>query len=106
MRGSEVVFYYVHLLYYKCHKTNPNRGWSYIDSPDWIKNKKATITRSYKNDNKYFQCALTFALNPEEIGKHSERITKIKPSINKYNWEGKNFPSENSLNNCSQCFVC
>ena len=23
-----------------CHKKNPNRGGSYIDSPDWIKAKK------------------------------------------------------------------
>ena len=27
-------------MYYKCHKINPNHGGSYIDSPDWIKNKK------------------------------------------------------------------
>ena len=33
-------------------------------------------------------------LNYEEIGKYSERITKIKPFINKYKWEGINFPSE------------
>ena len=26
MKGSEFVFNHVHLLYYKCHKTNPNRG--------------------------------------------------------------------------------
>ena len=26
--------------------------------------------------------------------KNTERITKIKPFINKYNWEGMNFPSE------------
>ena len=43
MRGSEFVFDYVHLLYYKCHKINLNRGGSCIDSSDWIKNKKATI---------------------------------------------------------------
>ena len=41
---SDVIFDCVHLLYYKCHKKNPNRGGSYIDSPDWIKkNKKAII---------------------------------------------------------------
>ena len=34
MKGSEFVFDYVHLLYYKSHKINPNRGGSYIDSPD------------------------------------------------------------------------
>ena len=40
MKGSEFVFNYVNLLYYKCHKINPNCGGSYIVSPDWIKNKK------------------------------------------------------------------
>ena len=34
MKGSEFVFDYVQLLYYKCHKINPNRGGSYIDSLD------------------------------------------------------------------------
>ena len=33
MRGSDFVFRYVHLLYYKCHKINFNRGRSYINSP-------------------------------------------------------------------------
>ena len=26
MKCSEFVFSYIHLLYYKCHKINPNRG--------------------------------------------------------------------------------
>ena len=53
MRGSEFVFDYVQLLYYKCHKINFNRGESYIDSPYWIKNKK-TINPINKQDKKYF----------------------------------------------------
>ena len=80
MKGSEFVFDYVHLLYYKCHKINPNHGGSYID---WIKNKKATINPINKKDNKYFQYAVPVALNYEEIEKHAERITKIQPVINK-----------------------
>ena len=40
MKGSESAFDYVQLLYYKCHKINPNRGGSYIDSPNWIKKKQ------------------------------------------------------------------
>ena len=32
IKGSEFVFDYVQLLYYKCHKTNTNPGRSYIDS--------------------------------------------------------------------------
>ena len=48
MKGSEFVFNYVHLLYYKCYKTNPNCAGSYIDSPDWIKNKKQQEILSIK----------------------------------------------------------
>ena len=40
MKGSDIVFDYVHFLYYKFAKINPNCGGSYKDSPDWIKNKK------------------------------------------------------------------
>ena len=54
MKGSEVVFNYVQLLCYKCHKINLNCGGSYIDSPDWIKNKKATINTINKKDSKCF----------------------------------------------------
>ena len=43
MRGSDFIFDYVHLLYYKCQKTNPNCGGLYIDFPYWIKNKKVII---------------------------------------------------------------
>ena len=34
MKGSEFVFNYVSLLYYKCHKINPDCGGLYVDSPD------------------------------------------------------------------------
>ena len=37
MKGSEFVFDYVFLLYYKFHKINPKSGGSHIDSQDWIK---------------------------------------------------------------------
>ena len=88
---SEFVFNYVHLLYYKCHKINPNHGGSYIDSPDWIKNKKATINPINKKYKKCFEYTVTVASDHEEIRKHAERITKIEPFMNKYKWEGRNF---------------
>ena len=94
MRSSEFVFFYVQLLYYKCNKINPNRGGSYIDSPDWIKNKKATINPINKKDNMCFQYGVRVALNYQEIKKDLQRITKIKPFINRYNSEGINFPLE------------
>ena len=49
MKGSEFVFDYVHLLYYKCHL---NHGGSYKDPLDWIKNKKVTINPINKKDLK------------------------------------------------------
>ena len=55
---------------------------------------KATIKSINKKDNKCFQYAVTVVLSHEEIGKNLERITKVKCFINKYNWEGINFPSE------------
>ena len=63
MKGSEFVFDYVQLLYYKCHKINLNRGWSYIDSSDQIKNKKVAINLTNKKDKKCFQYTVTVALN-------------------------------------------
>ena len=48
MKGSESIFDGVDLLYYKCHKISLSRGGSYIDSPKWLKNSKATMmTNAY-----------------------------------------------------------
>ena len=69
MKGSEFVFDYVQLLYYKCHKRNPYRDGSNIDSPNWIKNKKSTINSINKKYNKCFQYAVKVALNHEQIKK-------------------------------------
>ena len=66
MRVSKFAFDYVHLLYCKCHK-NPIRGRSYIDSSDWIRNKKATINTINKKDIKCFQYVVTVSLNHKEI---------------------------------------
>ena len=66
-----------------CHKMNFHWGWSKIDSTDWIKNKRATINLINKKNNKSFQYAVTVTLNYEEIKKDPQRITKVKPFINK-----------------------
>ena len=80
-------------MYYKRHKVNFKRGGLYIDSPNWIKTKKATINPKNK-DNKCFQYAATVALNFEEIESRPEGVSNIKPFINKYDWEGINYPSK------------
>ena len=43
MRGSEFVYDSVYALYYNVNKVSLSRGGSDIDSPKWLKNKKATI---------------------------------------------------------------
>ena len=91
MRGSNFTFERVNLLYYHLHKISLNRGGSYIDSPEWLKNKRATINPK-NDDDECFKNALTVALNHEEIGNNPQIITKIKNVINTYNWNDTKFP--------------
>ena len=51
MKGSAFFFDYVDILCYKCYKINSNCKGSCIDSLDWIKNKKRTISTINKNVN-------------------------------------------------------
>ena len=94
MRRINFYFDSVDLLYYPLQKTSLSRnGSSYIDSPKWLKNKKATINPE-NNDAKCFQYALTAALNYQNIKSHPERISNLKPFIDQYNWKEIDFPSE------------
>ena len=68
MRGSEIVFVGVNGLHYDFNKIK-------------------------SNDQKCFQYALTVALIYEQIKSHPERILKIKPFIDHYNWKDIDFPS-------------
>ena len=92
IKGSEFAFDSVDLLYYKLYKISLNRRGAYIDSPKWLKNKKATINRR-NNDGKCFQYVITVALNHQNIKNNPERTTKIMPFIEQYNWKEINFPS-------------
>ena len=89
-KGSDFVFESVDLLSYNFHKISLRRGRSYIKSPEWVLNKRATINPKNK-DNKCFQYSITVALNHQNIENHPERISNIKPFINQYNWKGIDF---------------
>ena len=91
MRGSDFVFDYVESLNYIFHKVDLKRSRSYIEAPDWIKKKKATVNVE-NDDDKCFQYSVTVALNYDEIKKH-QRVNKVKPFVNKYDWSEINFPS-------------
>ena len=80
------------MLSYHIHKTSLKRGKSYIKSPEWVINKRATIDRKNK-DNKCFQYSITVALNHQNIENYPERISNIMPFISQYNWEGIEFPA-------------
>ena len=95
IRGSEFFFdsiYFefffdsIYLLCYKLHKISLNRSGSYIVSPVWLKNKKATINPK-NNDDKCIQYALTVALNYQKIKNNPERISKVKLFIDQHNWK-------------------
>ena len=84
--GSNFVFESVDLLSYHIHKTSLKRGQSYMKSPEWVINKRATINPKNK-DKKCFQYSTTVALNHQKIENHPERIPNIEPFIDQYNWE-------------------
>ena len=94
MRGSEFEFDGINFFYYSFNKTSIYRGGTYIDSPKWLKNKKPTINPK-SNDDKCFQYAVTLSLNLDNINKHPQRISKIKPFIGQYNWKDIDFPPTN-----------
>ena len=65
------------------------KNLSELKSLGWLRGKKEAII---SNDNS-FQNALDDALDYQNIEKQPERISKLKPYINTYNWEGIDFPA-------------
>ena len=92
MRGNEFVFDYVESLNYIFHKVDLKRSGSYTETPEWLKNKCVTI-KCQNDDDECFQYAITIALNYNEIGNHHQRVNKVKPFIDQYNWKDINFSS-------------
>ena len=92
MKGSDFAFDGVNYLYYDLNKISISKGGSYIDSPKWLKDKKSTINPK-NNDHKCFQYAVTLALNYDKIDRNPQRISKIKPFVEEYNWKDIDFPS-------------
>ena len=58
-------------------------------SSEWLRSKKESIT----NEDNCFQNALNDSLDYQTIKTHPERISKLKPYINKYKWKDIKFPS-------------
>ena len=93
MKGSSFIFEHTDLLEYQLHKISLNRGSSYIDSPEWKKDKGVRINPKNTKNNLCFQYAITAASNHQNIDHHPERISKLRPFINNYNCKDIEFPS-------------
>ena len=69
-----------------------------LRSSGWLQGKKDAINNNdnnnnNKNNNNNLQNALNDALNYQAIKNNPQRISKLKPYIYEYNWEGINFPA-------------
>ena len=93
MKGSNYVFERVELLEYHFHKISLNRGGLYIPSPEWIKNKKASINPFNENDKVCFVYAILIALNHNDIANNPQRVENLILFIKNYNWLGINIPA-------------
>ena len=92
MKGYDFAFEGVNLMYYDFNIISLNRGGSYMESAKWIKDKKSTKNPE-NNDCNCFQYAVTVALNRDKVKNNPQRISKIKPFVNQYNWNDIDFPS-------------
>ena len=52
---------------YKLHKVSLKRGGSYIKSPEWLVNKKATINLKNKKGDKCFQYTTINEIKRKEL---------------------------------------
>ena len=76
------------------------KNLSELNSLGWLRGKKEGIINNNNsnnnninnNTNNDFQNALDDALNYQIIESNPQRISKSKPYINMYKWEGINFP--------------
>ena len=63
----------------------------FIELPKWLKSKKTVINPQNK-DEEFFKWAVIAALHHEEIKKDYQRISKLRPYENQYNWKVLEFP--------------
>ena len=87
--GSGWYFKEVDQLEIHTNEFNPAKGSSYIDLPDWIKNKKAIVNIKNKDDKCFLWCILRY-LHPRDRDK--ERIKDLEKYEFSLNTKGINFP--------------
>ena len=77
-------------------------------SSEWLRSKKQAII----NGDNCFQNAINDSLDYQRIKKDPQKISKLKPYINQYNWKGIKFPLDKEdwkkfeQNNCLEYIIC
>ena len=87
--GSKWVFKEVEQLEIHTVEFNPTKGSSYINLPDWIKNKKAIVNIQNKDDKCFLWCILRY-LHPRKD--NDSRLTDLKKYEFSLNTKGITFP--------------
>ena len=76
------------------NKIDLRRGATYIESPKWLKNKKATINPKNTKDVYCFMYAATIALYHDKIGSNPGRISQeLSIYTRAFNWHDIHFPA-------------
>ena len=94
LRGSNFVFSGIDLTFVQFVKFKLKRGGSYIQTPERISVKKAIINPKNTKDECCFAYSIVASIHNEETDNHPERISKLTPYNNNYDWTDINFPSE------------
>ena len=88
-KGSGWYFKEVDKLEIHTVEFNPTKGSSYINLPDWIKNKKAIVNIKNNDDKCFLWCILRY-LHPKET--HEEKIKDLEKYEFSLNTKGITFP--------------
>ena len=89
---NQVIFLMINDESNKCHYFAV-KNLSKLNSSMWLRGKKKIII-IISGDNDFENVVTNHALNYQNIKTKPERISKLKPYITKYNWEGIKFPAE------------
>ena len=73
------------IINYILNKKTTKNDNTYVETSECIKFKKAVLNPK-GNDDKSFQYSITISLYHKEIGNNFNRVTKVKPYVNNFNW--------------------
>ena len=91
LNGSDWRFNAFKRFFIKAIRYQAFNGASYIELPEWVKNKKAVINIK-NNDNKCFMYSVLCGLHLDDIKKDHQRVTKYKDYENELKFDDIEFP--------------